>query len=86
MKSVSGMTWKIESIPERLILKKQQDFNTSYLLSKILLEKKYSDEEIHNSLNEDQLVNTAYHNEDFASATDIFKECIKLLSLIILSK
>ena len=51
MKSVSGTTWKIKSIPERLILKKKQVFNTSFLLSKILLEKKYSIQEINNSLN-----------------------------------
>ncbi len=77
MKSVSGMTWKIKSIPERLVLKKQQDFNTSYLLSKILLEKKYSNEEIHNSLNKEQLDNAKYHNEDFVTAANIFNECLK---------
>ena len=44
MKSVSGMTWKIESIPERLIQKKIQDLNINYLLSKIFLAKKYSSE------------------------------------------
>ena len=77
MKSVSGMTWKIKSIPERLVLIKQQDFNTSYLLSKILLEKKYSNEEIHNSLNKEQLDNAKYHNEDFVTAANIFNECLK---------
>lgn len=77
MKSVSGMTWKIESIPERLILKKQQDFNISFLLSKILLEKKYSNEEIHNSLNKEKLYYTTYHNEDFVTAANFFKECLK---------
>ena len=76
MKSVSGMTWKIESIPERLILKKQQDFNISFLLSKILLEKKYSNEEIYNSLNKKKLYYTTYHNEDFVSAANFFKECL----------
>ena len=34
MKSVTGMTWKMESVPERLILKKQ-DFDVSFILSKI---------------------------------------------------
>ena len=77
MKSVSGMTWKIESIPERLIIKKKQDFNTSYLLSKILLAKKYSDEEIYNSLNDDKVDNISYHNEDFVNAGKIFLECLK---------
>ena len=50
MKSINGTTWNIESVPERLILKYKQNFKVSYLLSKILLEKKYTSEEIHNSL------------------------------------
>ena len=77
MRSVSGMTWKIVSIPERLIIKKQQDFNISYLLSKILLDKKYSNEEVHISLNKEQVHNINYHNEDFVNAGNIFFECIK---------
>ena len=77
MKSVSGMTWKIESIPERLIQKKIQDLNINYLLSKILLAKKYSSEEIYNSLNDDQLNNISYHNDDFVNAGKIFLECVK---------
>ena len=32
MKSVTGMTWKIKSVPERLILKKKQDFDISYYI------------------------------------------------------
>ena len=77
MKSVTGMTWKIESIPERLIQKKIQDLNTNYLLSKILLAKKYSSEETYNSLNDDQLNNISYHNDDFVNAGKIFLECVK---------
>jgi len=84
MKSVSGMTWKIESIPERLILKKQQDYNISFLLSKILLEKKYSNEEIHNSLNKEKLFNLTYHNDDFVTAASIFKECLKYNNKILI--
>ena len=48
MKGFSGMTWKIQSIPERLIQKKQQDYNISYLLSKIFLQREFSNEEILN--------------------------------------
>ena len=77
MRSVSGMTWKIVSIPERLIIKKQQDFNISYLLSKILLDKKYSNEEVHISLNKELVQNITYHNEDFVNAGNIFFECLK---------
>ena len=76
MKSVSGTTWKIKSIPERLVLKKQQDFNTSYLLSKILLAKNYSNEEIYDSLNKDQVSDVNYRSEDFDKAAKIFLESI----------
>ena len=50
MKSVNGINWKENNIPERLILKNKQKYNISYLLSKIFLDKKYSEEEIHNSI------------------------------------
>ena len=77
MKSVSGATWKSESIYERLILKKKQDFNISYLLSKIFLDKKYSDEEIQNSLIIDKDNNITYQNDDFIKASNLFLKCIK---------
>ena len=73
----SGMTWKMESVPERLILKNQQDFNISYLLSKIFIGKNYSNEEIHNSLNKNDFDNTLYYNDDFDKAGNIFLETIK---------
>ena len=50
MKSINEVEWKIQNIPERLILKNKQNYKISYLLSKIFLEKKYSEEEIHNTL------------------------------------
>ena len=50
MKSINGINWKENNIPERLILKNKQKYNISYLLSKIFLDKKYSDEEIHYSI------------------------------------
>ena len=39
MKSVNGINWKENNIPERLILKNKQKYNISYLLSKIFLDK-----------------------------------------------
>ena len=56
MISVNGINWKISNIPERLILKNKEKFNISYLLSKIYLDKKYTDEEIHNSIYESMKV------------------------------
>ncbi len=77
MKSFLGISWKICSIPERLIQKNQQDYNISYLLSKIFLQRKFSKEEIHSSLNKKEIVNIMYHSNDFIKAANIFDECVK---------
>ena len=84
MKSISGMTWKMKSIPERLIHKKRQDLNTNYLLSKIFLDNKYSNEEIHNSLNKEQVGRISYIDADFGDACEIFLNCIKYKKKILI--
>jgi len=77
MKSVLEMTWKMKSIPERLILKKKQDYNISYLLSQTFLNKNYTDEEIYTSLGNENLYDLTYQNEDFELASKYFLECSK---------
>ena len=77
MKSYSGKSWKLHPIPERLIQKKQQDYNISYLLSKIFLQREFSNDEIHNSLNKKNILNKTYQDEDFIEAAYILNECIK---------
>ena len=77
MKSFSGISWKMQPIPERLIQKKQQDYNISFLLSKIFLQRKFTNEEIYNSLNTISFVNVIYQNDDFIKASTILDECIK---------
>ena len=77
MKSFSGMSWKIQPIPERLIQKKQQDFNISYLLSRIFLQREFSNDEIHNSLNKNENINLAYKDHDLIKAASVLDECIK---------
>ena len=77
MKSINGINWKSNNIPERLILKKKQSFNISYLLSKIFLDKKYSDEEIYNSINNNHGKKLIYHNQDFEYASNFVIDCIK---------
>ena len=76
MKSFSGMSWKMSSVPERLIQKNQQDYNISYLLSKIFLQRKYSDDEIYYSLNKKKVLNIEYKNNDLIKAADLLKKCI----------
>ena len=77
MKSVLEMTWKMKSIPERLILKKKQDYNISYLLSQTFLNKNYTDEEIYTSLINENSYDLTYQNEDFELASKYFLECSK---------
>ena len=77
MKSFSGMSWKIQAVPERLILKKQQDLNISYLLSKIFLQREFSNDEIHNSLNKNNYLNITYQDVDILEAANLLTECIK---------
>ena len=76
MKSVNGINWQINSIPERLILKNQQNFNISYLLSKIFLDNKYTDEEIHNSIYKTPIQEINYQNHDFENAANLVTDCL----------
>ena len=75
MKSVNGINWKPNNIPERLILKNKQKFNISYLLSKIFLDKNYSDEEIYNSIYKFKENSFTYENHDFIDAAKIILDC-----------
>jgi len=77
MKSVNGINWKENNIPERLILKNKQKYNISYLLSKIFLDKKYSEEEIYNSIYKIQQNEIIYKNQDFANASKFIFDCYK---------
>ncbi len=77
MKSVNGINWKENNIPERLILKNKQKFNISYLLSKIFLDKKYTDDEIYNSIYKIQEKEIIYKNQDFVEASKYIYDCYK---------
>ena len=77
MKSVNGINWKENNIPERLILKNKQKYNISYLLSKIFLDKKYSEEEIYNSIYKIQQNEIIYKNQDFVNASKFIFDCYK---------
>ena len=77
MKSINGINWKENNIPERLILKNKQKYNISYLLSKIFLDKKYSDEEIHNSIYNTHQKEIIYNNQDFVHASKFILDCYK---------
>ena len=77
MKSVNGINWKINKVPERLILRNKQIFNISYLLSKVFLDKNYSDQEINNAMNNFNETDLKYKNKDFEYGSIIIEECLK---------
>ena len=77
MKSINGINWKINNIPERLILKNKQNFKISYLLSKIFIDKNYTDEEIYNSINKLKNYEFNYQNKDFSAAGKFILDCFK---------
>ena len=81
MKSINGINWKVRNIPERLILKHKQNFNISYLLSKIFLDKKYTDEEVHNSLYKNIKSKISYRNKDFEYASKLLIENLNMIEL-----
>ncbi len=76
MTSINGFNWKENYIPERLILKKKQNYNISYLLSKIFLQKNYTDDEIHYSIYKKVPNEIQYNNKDFEYAAKFLKDCI----------
>ena len=77
MKSINEIEWKQNYIAERLILKQKQNFNISYLLSKIFLDKNYSDDEIYNSINKNDEYQYIYQHDDFVCAITRLLECVK---------
>ena len=88
MISINGINWKMNNIPERLILKHKQNFKISYLLSKIFLDKNYTDEEIYNSISKNFQNKIEYNNKDFEYASylliDNLKKKKKYLFLVIM--
>ena len=77
MKSINGINWMEKIIPERLILKNKQNFNISYLLSKIFIDKNYTDEEVHNSLYKNVQSEILYKNNDFEHAANLLIDSLK---------
>ncbi len=76
MKSINGIIWKENNIPERLILKHKQDFNISYLLSKVFIDKNYTGEEVYNSLYKNINSVIRYTNNDFKHALELLLDNI----------
>ena len=77
MISVSNKVWNEKNINKNLILKLSEKENFTDTLSKILLSRKFNDEEIYSINNELPLKNVFKNNVDFKKALDLLLYTIK---------
>ena len=73
MISVSGKNWEEISINKRLVEKIKIDHNFSEIISKLIVERNYSDKEIYSLNNDICFSNPFLENKDFISAVDLLK-------------
>ena len=83
MISVSGNKWSERKLNNRIIEKISIDNNLSYDLSKLILSRNYSLDEINELENEFQLKNPFFNNKDFLKARDLLIKIIKKKELIL---
>ena len=77
MISVSGNKWSERKLNNRIIEKISVDNNLSYDLSKLILDRNYSLDEIKELENEFQLNNPFFNNKDFLKAKNLLINIIK---------
>ena len=83
MISVSGNKWSERKLNNRIIEKISVDNNLSYDLSKIVLNRGYSLDEINELENEFQLNNPFSNNKDFLKARNLLIKIIKKKELVL---
>ncbi len=83
MISVSGNKWSERKLNNRIIEKISVDNNLSYDLSKLILNRNYSLDEIHELENEFQLNNLYFNNKDFLKARNLLIRIIKKKELVL---
>jgi len=77
MISVSGKKWEQKKINQNLINKLQQDFNFSEILSRLIISRKFDDDEIA-TINADLDLNNIFlNNKDFKQSIKLVVDCIK---------
>ena len=77
MISVSGNKWSERKLNNRIIEKISVDNSLSYDLSKLILSRNYSLDEINELENEIQLNNPFFENKDFLKARNLLIKVIK---------
>ncbi len=83
MISVSGNKWSERKLNNRIIEKISIDNNLSYDLSKLILDRNYSLDEIKELENEFQLNNPFFNNKDFLKAKNLLIKIIKKKELVL---
>jgi len=83
MISVSGNKWSERKLNNRIIEKLSADNNLSYDLSKLILNRNYSLDEINELGNEFQLNNPFFKNKDFLKARNLLIKIIKKKELVL---
>ncbi|MDA7638556.1 single-stranded-DNA-specific exonuclease RecJ [Candidatus Pelagibacter sp.] len=77
MISVSGKNWEQKKINQNLVNKLQQDFNFSEILSRLIISRKFDDDEIA-TINADLDLNNIFlNNKDFSLSIKLVVDCIK---------
>ena len=76
MISVSGKKWEKKKINQNLVDKLKQDFNFSDNLSRLIISRKFEDDEIATVYTDLDLNNVFLNNEDFNKSIKIVVDCI----------
>ena len=74
MKSISGKIWSKHKIEQRFIDKLSQDYDFNTTLSKVLLERNFSNNEIYSINNNEYILNIFKNNIDFEIACKIVEK------------
>ena len=77
MISVSGKEWKQKKINQNLVEKLKQDYNFSDILSKLIISRKFNEDEIATIDNDLGLNNIFLNNSDFEQSIDLVVSSIK---------
>ena len=76
MISVSGKKWEQKKINQNLVDKLKQDFNFSDILSRLIISRKFEDDEIATINTDLDLNNVFLNNEDFNKSIKLVVDCI----------
>ena len=76
MISVSGRKWEQKKINQNLVNKLKQDFDFSDILSRLIISRKFQDDEIATINTDLDLNNVFLNNEDFNQSIKLVIDCI----------